>query len=165
MLVEPCPVGFFHSAIHQVLWRKEMEDPWALEKCEELLLEINEVSVKHTLKLIHPQLEYQLLLAKKVQLIDALKVSMSAMDSWLLFYCDQISKMVKNLNFYTLSPLYTGLNFEIKVLLFFILNKELQVHEGNTNFLIPEYRCILEEADHLQEEYKKQPAHLERLYG
>jgi len=53
----------------------------------------------------------------------------------------------------------------IKVLLFLILNKELQVHEGNTNFLIPEYRCILEEADHLQEEYKKQPAHLERLYG
>ena len=42
MLVEPCPVGLFHSAIHQVLWRKEMEDPWALEKCEELLLqEIN----------------------------------------------------------------------------------------------------------------------------
>uniref|UniRef100_A0A8D2D682 Bardet-Biedl syndrome 7 protein homolog n=1 Tax=Sciurus vulgaris TaxID=55149 RepID=A0A8D2D682_SCIVU len=77
--------------------------------------EINEVSVRHTLMLIHPKLEYQLLLAKKVQLIDALK--------------------------------------------------ELQVHEGNTNFLIPEYRCILEEADHLQEEYKKQPAHLERLYG
>ncbi|XP_012505851.1 PREDICTED: Bardet-Biedl syndrome 7 protein [Propithecus coquereli] len=77
--------------------------------------EINEVSVKHTLKLIHPKLEYQLLLAKKVQLIDALK--------------------------------------------------ELQVHEGNTDFLIPEYRSILEEADHLQEEYKKQPAHLERLYG
>uniref|UniRef100_A0A8D0Z2V9 Bardet-Biedl syndrome 7 protein homolog n=1 Tax=Sus scrofa TaxID=9823 RepID=A0A8D0Z2V9_PIG len=77
--------------------------------------EINEVSVRHTLKLIHPKLEYQLLLAKKVQLIDALK--------------------------------------------------ELQVHEGNTDFLIPEYRCILEEADHLQEEYKKQPAHLERLYG
>uniref|UniRef100_A0A5F8A7X4 Bardet-Biedl syndrome 7 n=1 Tax=Macaca mulatta TaxID=9544 RepID=A0A5F8A7X4_MACMU len=77
--------------------------------------EINEVSVQHTLKLIHPKLEYQLLLAKKVQLIDALK--------------------------------------------------ELQIHEGNMNFLIPEYRCILEEADHLQEEYKKQPAHLERLYG
>ncbi|XP_054419498.1 Bardet-Biedl syndrome 7 protein isoform X1 [Pteronotus mesoamericanus] len=77
--------------------------------------DINEVSVKHTLELIHPKLEYQLLLAKKVQLIDALK--------------------------------------------------ELQVHEGNTNFLIPEYRRILDEADHLQEEYKKQPAHLERLYG
>lgn len=77
--------------------------------------EINEMSVKHTLELIHPKLEYQLLLAKKVQLIDALK--------------------------------------------------ELQVHEGNTDFLIPEYRCILEEADRLQEEYKKQPAHLERLYG
>lgn len=77
--------------------------------------DINEASVNHTLKLIHPKLEYQLLLAKKVQLIDALK--------------------------------------------------ELQVHEGNTDFLISEYRCILEEADHLLEEYKKQPAHLERLYG
>ncbi|XP_020863990.1 BBSome complex member BBS7 isoform X2 [Phascolarctos cinereus] len=77
--------------------------------------EINEVSVNHTLKLIHPKLEYQLLLAKKVQLIDALK--------------------------------------------------ELQLHEGNADFLIPEYRCILEEADRLQEEYKRQPAHLERLYG
>ncbi|MGH0183113.1 UNVERIFIED_CONTAM: hypothetical protein FKN15_024259 [Acipenser sinensis] len=43
--------------------------------------------------------------------------------------------------------------------------QELQVHEGNVDFLIPEYRSILEEADHLLEEYKKQPAHLERLYG
>lgn len=41
---------------------------------DQLLLEINEVSVKHTLQLIHLKLEYQLLLAKKVQLIDALKV-------------------------------------------------------------------------------------------
>ncbi|XP_035280608.1 Bardet-Biedl syndrome 7 protein isoform X1 [Anguilla rostrata] len=77
--------------------------------------DINEESVSHTLKMIHPKLEYQLLLAKKVQLIDALK--------------------------------------------------ELQVHEGNTDFLIPEYRSILEESTNLLEEYKKQPAHLERLYG
>ncbi|CAI9589701.1 unnamed protein product [Staurois parvus] len=77
--------------------------------------DISEESVGHTLRMIHPKLEYQLLLAKKVHLIDALK--------------------------------------------------ELQVHEGNTDFLIPEYRSILEEADKLQEEYKKQPAHLERLYG
>ncbi|KAL2077636.1 hypothetical protein ACEWY4_027140 [Coilia grayii] len=77
--------------------------------------DINEDSVSHTLKMIHPKLEYQLLLAKKVQLIDALK--------------------------------------------------ELQVHEGNADFLIPEYRSILDESAHLQEEYKKQPAHLERLYG
>jgi hypothetical protein len=47
----------------------------------QLLLEINEVSIKHTLKLIHPKLEYQLLLAKKVQLIDALKVSTGIKDS------------------------------------------------------------------------------------
>lgn len=77
--------------------------------------DISEESVGHTLRMIHPKLEYQLLLAKKVHLIDALK--------------------------------------------------ELQVHEGNTDFLIPEYRSILDEADKLQEEYKKQPAHLERLYG
>nr|XP_033794211.1 Bardet-Biedl syndrome 7 protein isoform X2 [Geotrypetes seraphini] len=77
--------------------------------------DINEASVQHTLKMIHPKLEHQLLLAKKVQLIDALK--------------------------------------------------ELQIHEGNMDFLIPEYRAILEEADQLLVEYKKQPAHLERLYG
>uniref|UniRef100_A0A8C9LCR3 Bardet-Biedl syndrome 7 n=1 Tax=Pavo cristatus TaxID=9049 RepID=A0A8C9LCR3_PAVCR len=77
--------------------------------------DINEESVRHTLKLIHPKLEYQQLLAKKVHLIDALR--------------------------------------------------ELQVQEGNVDFLVPEYRSILEEADQLLEEYKKQPAHLERLYG
>lgn len=37
--------------------------------------DINDDSVNHTLKMIHPKLEYQLLLARKVQLIDALKVS------------------------------------------------------------------------------------------
>nr|XP_060635600.1 Bardet-Biedl syndrome 7 protein [Anolis sagrei ordinatus] len=77
--------------------------------------DINEVSVNHTLKLIHPKLEYQLMLAKKVELIDALK--------------------------------------------------ELQAHEGNTDFLIPEYRSILEEAEQLTQEHKKQPTSLERLYG
>ncbi|KAA0709574.1 Bardet-Biedl syndrome 7 protein -like protein BBS2-like protein 1 [Triplophysa tibetana] len=77
--------------------------------------EVNEDSVNHTLQMIHPKLEYQLILAKKVQLIDALK--------------------------------------------------ELQVHEGNADFLIPEYRSILDESAKLLEEYKKQPAHLERLYG
>uniref|UniRef100_A0A3B5Q1E5 Bardet-Biedl syndrome 7 n=1 Tax=Xiphophorus maculatus TaxID=8083 RepID=A0A3B5Q1E5_XIPMA len=77
--------------------------------------DINDDSVSHTLRMIHPKLEYQLLLAKKVQLIDALK--------------------------------------------------ELQVHEGNADFLIPEYRSILDESANLLEEYKKQPAHLDRLYG
>uniref|UniRef100_A0A8D2J3X9 Bardet-Biedl syndrome 7 n=1 Tax=Varanus komodoensis TaxID=61221 RepID=A0A8D2J3X9_VARKO len=76
---------------------------------------INEVSVNHTLMLIHPKLEYQLMLAKKVELIDALK--------------------------------------------------ELQAHEGNADFLIPEYRTILEEAEQLLREHKKQPTSLERLYG
>ncbi|XP_060102819.1 Bardet-Biedl syndrome 7 protein [Heteronotia binoei] len=77
--------------------------------------DINEASVNHTLKLIHPKLEYQLMLAKKVELIDALK--------------------------------------------------ELQTHEGNTDFLIPEYRNIVEEAEQLLKEHEKQPASLERLYG
>lgn len=45
------------------------------------------------------------------------------------------------------------------------MKQELQVHEGNADFLIPEYRGILDESAHLLEEYKKQPAHLERLYG
>ncbi|XP_072290934.1 Bardet-Biedl syndrome 7 protein [Eucyclogobius newberryi] len=77
--------------------------------------EINDESVSFTLRMIHPKLEYQLLLARKVQLIDALK--------------------------------------------------ELEVHEGNADFLIPEYRSILDQSANLLEEYKKQPAHLERLYG
>lgn len=77
--------------------------------------DINDESVSHTLQMIHPKLEYQLMLARKVQLIDALK--------------------------------------------------ELQVHEGNADFLIPEYRNILDDSANLLEEYKKQPAHLERLYG
>lgn len=42
------------------------------------LPEINDDSVSHTLNMIHPKLEYQLLLARKVQLIDALKVSVKA---------------------------------------------------------------------------------------
>ncbi|CAN9514593.1 unnamed protein product [Ophioblennius macclurei] len=77
--------------------------------------EISDDSVSHTLRMIHPKLESQLMLARKVHLIDALK--------------------------------------------------ELQVHEGNADFLIPEYRSILDESTSLLEEYKKQPAHLERLYG
>ncbi|KAK3724948.1 hypothetical protein QZH41_017162, partial [Actinostola sp. cb2023] len=77
--------------------------------------DLSEESVVHTLSLIHPKLEYQLLLAKKVQLIDALK--------------------------------------------------ELQVHEKDIGFFAPEYISILEDADKLQAEYKKQPCHLERLYG
>ena len=42
-----------------------------------LFSDINEDSIPDTLNLIHPKLEYQLLLAKKVQLIDALKVGHS----------------------------------------------------------------------------------------
>ena len=37
--------------------------------------EVNEASIPCTLTMIHPKLNYQLLLAKKVDLIDAIKVS------------------------------------------------------------------------------------------
>lgn len=43
--------------------------------------DINDDSVNHTLKMIHPKLEYQLMLARKVQLIDALKVIV-VQDVW-----------------------------------------------------------------------------------
>lgn len=43
--------------------------------------------------------------------------------------------------------------------------QELQVHENDVSFMSPEYKQILEDADKLQEEFKKQPCHLERLYG
>lgn len=47
-----------------------------------LTLEVNEDSVNHTLQMIHPKLEYQLILAKKVQLIDALKVTLARQKVW-----------------------------------------------------------------------------------
>ena len=43
--------------------------------------------------------------------------------------------------------------------------QELQVHETDLSFLTPEYRQILDNSDKLQNEFKKQPCHLERLYG
>ena len=46
----------------------------ALDPHAVLLSDLSEESVIHVLNLIHPKLEYQLLLAKKVQLIDTLKV-------------------------------------------------------------------------------------------
>lgn len=52
-----------------------------------------------------------------------------------------------------------------RVVLLLVVIQELQIHEGDLEFMSPEYRQILEEADTLQQEYKKQPCHLERLYG
>lgn len=43
--------------------------------------------------------------------------------------------------------------------------QELQVHENDATFMSAEYLQILEDADLLQTEFKKQPCHLERLYG
>nr|CAD7202429.1 unnamed protein product [Timema douglasi] len=81
----------------------------------EILCAVNDDSIAHTLKLLHPKLEAQLELAKKITLLEALK--------------------------------------------------ELEAHEGDSSCLIPEYRDILEKEKLLQAEYKKQPAHLDRLYG
>ena len=39
-----------------------------------LTVDVEERSVLHILRLIHPKLEYQLQLAKKMELLDALKV-------------------------------------------------------------------------------------------
>lgn len=77
--------------------------------------EVSEESVVHALQLLHPQLGAQLMLAKQVSLIDALR--------------------------------------------------ELSSHESDTSFLSPEYQYILDNADDLQAQYRKQPCHLERLYG
>lgn len=46
--------------------------------------DINDDSVSHTLRMIHPKLEYQLLLARKVQLVDALKVSLDYFKAFCL---------------------------------------------------------------------------------
>ncbi|XP_071527283.1 BBSome complex member BBS7-like isoform X2 [Panulirus ornatus] len=77
--------------------------------------EVSEESVVHALHLLHPRLEAQLMLAKQVSLIEALR--------------------------------------------------ELGSHEADTSFLSPEYQHILDNADELQAQYRKQPCHLERLYG
>ncbi|XP_040570762.1 BBSome complex member BBS7 [Lepeophtheirus salmonis] len=77
--------------------------------------DVNEESVYHTLNLIHPKLEAQLLLAKQVALIEPLR--------------------------------------------------DLAANEPDTNFLSPEYKFILENSETLRNQFKKQPAHLERLYG
>jgi Bardet-Biedl syndrome 7 protein len=78
-------------------------------------LDTNPESTVYTLRCIHPMLEYHMILAKKVNLIDGLK--------------------------------------------------ELLVNENDTNFLLPEYKEILDNADKYKEEYKRSPSHLERLYG
>ena len=76
---------------------------------------MNDESVTHTLELLHPKLEAQLLLAKQVAMIEALR--------------------------------------------------DLEAHEEDMSFLSPEYQYILDHADELQAQFKRQPAQLERLYG
>ncbi|GIY85834.1 bardet-Biedl syndrome 7 protein homolog [Caerostris extrusa] len=88
-------------AITNVLTREATKKKISLD----ISFDINDESVPHMLRFIHPKLEYQLLLAKKVQVIDALKL------------------------------------------------------------LAPEYQEILSSSDQLQLEYKRQPCHLERLFG
>ncbi|XP_055938767.1 Bardet-Biedl syndrome 7 protein homolog isoform X3 [Argiope bruennichi] len=99
------------SILKDVLTREATKKKISLD----ISFDINDESVPHMLRFIHPKLEYQLLLAKKVQVIDALK--------------------------------------------------DLKVHESDLSFLAPEYQEILNLSDQLQLEYKRQPCHLERLFG
>ncbi|XP_054708555.1 Bardet-Biedl syndrome 7 protein homolog [Uloborus diversus] len=99
------------SILKDVLTREATRKKISLD----ISFDINEESVPHMLRFIHPKLEYQLLLAKKVQVIDALK--------------------------------------------------DLKVHESDLSFLAPEYQEILDHSEQLQLEYKRQPCHLERLFG
>ena len=43
--------------------------------------------------------------------------------------------------------------------------QELAVNETDLSFMSPEYQNILENAENLKLEFKRQPCHLERLYG
>ncbi|KAK8780002.1 hypothetical protein V5799_018659 [Amblyomma americanum] len=43
--------------------------------------------------------------------------------------------------------------------------QDLKVYEGNVDCLAPEYQDILARSDELEAEFKRQPCHLERLYG
>ena len=43
--------------------------------------------------------------------------------------------------------------------------KDLAAHEEDTSFFAPEYAYILNNADVLMQEFKRQPAKLERIYG
>ncbi|XP_067000696.2 Bardet-Biedl syndrome 7 protein homolog isoform X2 [Anabrus simplex] len=77
---------------------------------------VNDESVFHTLRLLHPKLEAQLQLANKVAILDALR--------------------------------------------------ELETHDADaTRCLLPEYKDMLQNEKKIQAEFKKQPAHLDRLYG
>ncbi len=46
-----------------------------------------------------------------------------------------------------------------------VLKLKLKKLETFFSFFSPEYTFILENADSLENQFKKQPAHLERLYG
>lgn len=116
--------------------------------------------------MIHPKLEYQLLLARKVQLIDALKVRNGPICR---FKGSNLSDLVFQYIHCVHKPTFSS-TVSFRAVSWppphFLSDwQELQVHEGNPDFLIPEYRNILDESANLLEEYKKQPAHLERLYG
>lgn len=54
---------------------------------------------------------------------------------------------------------------DLQLMFVIITLQELQVSEGDLSFMSPEYQQIVENADSLQAEFKRQPCHLERLYG
>ncbi|RXG57552.1 Bardet-Biedl syndrome 7 protein-like [Armadillidium vulgare] len=94
--------------------------------------------------------------------------SLPEMHSWILQCCYEASEAVfKSDNISTISILKDVITKEAtkkKVSLIEPL-RELSSQESDSSFLSPEYQFILDHADDLQLQYRKQPCHLERLYG
>ena len=106
--------------------------------------DVNDESVIHTLHLLHPKLEAQLLLAKQVALIEPLK-DLAANELEL--------KLAATYNSSTLvESSQDGGNGQ-------------RQEQHYRQFFSPEYAYILDNADMLSAKFKRQPAHLERLYG
>ena len=107
----------------------------------------------HTLKLLHPKLESQLLLAKQVALIEPLKDLAAHEDSE-----EALSAF--------LSPGTHIANFwGLELASFLSYLSQLPCNWYDTVKCPSEYQHILENADDLQVQFKRQPAQLERLYG
>lgn len=99
-------------------------------------VELDESSVEHMLRLIHPQLEAQLMLAKNVQLIEGLQeiqIHEQSPSSCLSPQCQYILGMTSHA---LIVPLYLSSSSSSS-----------------------------ENASAMQEELKQQPAMIERLYG
>ena len=105
--------------------------------------DVDDSSVIHTLHLLHPKLEAQLLLAKQVALIEPLK-DLASNEMELRLAATQTASAM------TAVPPDSN---------------EQQAASSAAALFSPEYAYILDNAERLAAEFKRQPAHLERLYG